>query len=503
MKITGMSKPVDFSEIIEGFNSGKKVRISFKFPTEKTLMRINSLIAKILARQDRVYLLDSIITIIRELTVNAIKANVKRIYFKKQNLDIHNPEDYTEGMDSFMEMVMKNLRDFKDDLVESEFFINFYLYRQDDGTYIRVINNCSILPVELERINKRKEKASEYDNFSDAYASFYDPAEGAGLGLILVVFLLRNAGIDPGMFRIVNKEKLVSTSIFIPDNLRRDAVTSEIKRRIIEEVDSLPTFPENITKIQELCSQKDVSIETVASMIRVDPSLTAELLKLANSADFYGGKRIETITEAIMRVGLKNIKSLLIVASSRKILDERYKKFEQVWDHCNKVAFYARFIAIDRGYSSLADTVFMSGLLHDIGKIVLLSTERDLVEIIAEIIENRELITTTILEEVTLGISHTTIGRLTAEKWNFPEYLISTIENHHSPLSAGEKYEDIVSLVYLANMLTGIESDKYNFMYLENEILEKYDLTDPELQYEYLDKVKNSFEKQNYITQEA
>jgi putative nucleotidyltransferase with HDIG domain len=498
-----MSKPVDFSKIIEGFNSGKKIKISFKFPTEKTLMRINSLIAKILSRQGRLYLLESIITIMRELTVNAIKANVKRIYFNQQNLDIHNPEDYSEGMDSFMDLVMKNLRNFKNDLMESEYFINFYLYRKDKGTYIRVINNCSILPVELERIKKRKENASEYDNFSDAYASFYDPAEGAGLGLILVVFLLRNAGIDPGMFRIYKKEKLLSTSIFVPDNLRKDEVTSEIKRKIIEEVDSLPTFPENITKIQELCSQKDVSIDTVASMIRVDPSLTAELLKLANSTDYYGGKRIETINEAIMRVGLENIKSLLIVASSRKILDERFKKFEQVWDHCNKVAFYARFIAIDKGYSSIADTVFMSGLLHDIGKIVLLSTERELVEIIAEIVKNREIITTTILEEVTLGISHTTIGRLTAEKWNFPEYLISTINNHHSPLSVSEKYGDIISLVYLANMLTGIESDKYSFMYVESEILEKYGLTNPDLQYEYLDKVRKAFEKQNRISQET
>ncbi len=498
-----MSKPVNFSEIITGYNSGKKIKMSFKFPTEKTLIKINSLIAKILSRQDRVFLLDSIITIMRELTVNAIKANVKRIYFKKQNLNINNPEDYSEGMGRFMVMVMKNLGDFKNDLINSEYYINFYLYRKDRGTYIKIANNCNILPVEFERIRKRKEKASEYDNFSDAYASFYDPAEGAGLGLILVVFLLRNAGIDPGMFRIHKTEKIISTSIFIPDNLRKDEVTSEIKRKIIEEVDSLPTFPENIMKIQELCSERNVSIDTVASKISVDPSLTAELLKLANSADFYGGKRIETINEAIMRVGLKNIKSLLFVASSRKILDERFKKFEQVWDHCNKVAFYARFIATDRGFSSLADTVFISGLLHDIGKIVLLSTEKELVEMIAEIIKNREIITTTILEEVTLGISHTTIGRLTAEKWNFPEYLIMAIENHHSPLSAGKKHEDIISLVYLANMLTGIESDKYSFMYIENEILEKFGLTDPDLQNKYLEKVRNAFDKQNRTCQEA
>ncbi len=498
-----MGKPINFSEILSGLSSGKKVKIVFKYPTEKTLNKINSLIAKILFREDRVYLLDSIITVLRELTVNAIKANVKRVYFKKQNLDINNSQDYSEGMKSFMIRVMKNLKDFKNDLIKSDYFINLLLYREESGLYIRLENNCRILPVELEKIKKRKKKAAEYDNFQDAYASFYDPEEGAGLGIILIVFLLRNAGIDPNMFSIRLKNKLLITSVFIPDNLRKSDMTSEIRKRIVEEVDSLPTFPESIRDIQKLCSVRDVSIDTIASKIRVDPSLTADLLKLANSARYYGGKKIETINEAIMRIGLKNIESLLMVASSRKILNERYKKFEQIWDHCNKVAFYARFIAIDKGYSSISDNVFVSGLLHDIGKIVLLSTERELVEMIAEIVNNSEIRTTTILEEVSLGISHTTIGRFTAEKWNFPEYLISTIEKHHFPLSSDEKYRDIISIVYLANIFTGIESDKYSFMFIENEILERFDLTDPVKQQEYLDKVRIAFQRENGKNREA
>ena len=175
-----------------------------------------------------------------------------------------------------------------------------------------------------------------------------------------------------------------------------------------------------------------------------------------------------------MIIGIKNLEALLVASASRKILDKRYRKFEQVWEHCNRTAYYARQIAIEKGYGRIADDVFIAGLLHDIGKIVLLSTDVRLVGQIAEIVKNRKIRSSAILEEIYIGISHSTIGALIAEKWNFHEDLAETIRYHHAPLSPGIGNRDMTMIVYLANQLCNLEEKYMDPHFIENEVLEKF-----------------------------
>jgi HD-like signal output (HDOD) protein len=82
------------------------------------------------------------------------------------------------------------------------------------------------------------------------------------------------------------------------------------------------------------------------------------------------------------------------------------------------------------------------------------------------------------MEEISIGISHSTIGSLISRNWNFPDYLIEAIKFHHSPQNCSEKYRDLVYIIYLANMMVGIEDRKYNFYYMDESVLERYDLLD-------------------------
>jgi HD-like signal output (HDOD) protein len=135
----------------------------------------------------------------------------------------------------------------------------------------------------------------------------------------------------------------------------------------------------------------------------------------------------------------------------------------------------------------------MAGLLHDLGKIVLLATDMSLVQTIAKLVENRKIITSTIMEEISIGISHSTIGELIARKWNFPDYLVDAIKYHHSPLNSAIDSREIVDIVYIANMLCGIEDRRYSFFYLEESILDKYGLNDEEKFKAFHEKLKNKF----------
>ena len=216
-------------------------------------------------------------------------------------------------------------------------------------------------------------------------------------------------------------------------------------------------------EIMEMCNKPDASLQKIGEKIKNDPSLTADILKLANSAGFVATRKVDTINEALIRIGLKNLKNILIVASSKTILEKRFKKFEAIWTHCFKTAFYAKLIANTLKIPATEDQAFICGLLHDMGKIVLLSVDLDLTNKIAEIVAQHRIRTTTVIEEISIGISHSAIGRLIAEKWNFTEFLIQGIAYHHSPLLAKNEYKNIVYTTYLANLFCGVETKKYEY----------------------------------------
>jgi putative nucleotidyltransferase with HDIG domain len=215
-------------------------------------------------------------------------------------------------------------------------------------------------------------------------------------------------------------------------------------------------------------------VESISGAISRAPSIAADVIRLSNSAAFVPGRRIQKISEAVVILGMNNISTILTTAAARRIIDRRYRRFEQVWEHCNRTAFYARNIAIDSGHSDLVDGAFIAALLHDIGKIVFLSTDMNLVNQIAGIVGNRKIRSTTIIEELFVGISHSALGALIAEKWNFPDELIEAIRYHHAPLDPAVKHRDLVMIVYLANQISNQEHRQLDIGFYETGVLERF-----------------------------
>ena len=143
------------------------------------------------------------------------------------------------------------------------------------------------------------------------------------------------------------------------------------------------------------------------------------------------------------------------------------------------------------------DQAFICGLLHDMGKIVLLSVDLDLTNKIADIVAQHRIRTTTVIEEISIGISHSSIGKLIAEKWNFTEFLIQGIECHHSPLMAKDEYRNIVYSTYLANVFCGVESKKDEYSYIDNLVLEYLGIPDEAAAQALHQKLKELYDTQS------
>lgn len=462
---------IDDKNYPEKVLKGENVTLTFKFIDDSSLVLVNAILLKVLSRMGNIFLLETVITIVREIIFNAFKANLKRMYFLSEGIDINDTERYDEAMVSFKDNFLYNLDSVVSVVKASDYNITITFSVKDNSLSLNVFNNVPIIDEELKRINLRIQKADEYETLTDAYNDVYDPTEGAGLGLILMIFLLKNSGIGADNFSIDSDKKGVTVGIKIPKELKEEKLVTEVKRKVLEDVSSLPAFPENIMTLQRMCSSPDTTLDEIAANIVKDPSLTADVLKLSNSAGFVTGKRITTIREAVKIIGFSNLNLILTASASRKIMNDRYKKFEAIWDHCIRVAYYGRMIAKKKNLNSIAESVYISGLLHDIGKIVLLATDRSIVDTISEITKNKQLRSSSILEEISIGISHAEIGGLIAEKWNFPDSLSSAIRNHHSPMNSEAEHRDISYSIYLANLLCGVETNKYNYYYIESDIL--------------------------------
>ena len=462
--------PVNIPQLIAHFDKNEPVSISFYYPNEAISRTLNAMLAAILSKNDQIYLLDMMITILREIIVNATKANAKRIYFKKLNLDINDPQSYTTGIEHFKKDIVGQLDTLENELKNSNLKVTLSICKEDKGVTFIITNPAAIHSEELNRIKTRIEKAKEYLDFTQAYEDVYDDTEGAGLGIVLVILLLKNAGIDPSNYNIGTDGKVTRVVLSLPLQLRPEAITTKIKQQIINAIQGIPTFPEHILVLLQLCRNKEVEIKDITMTLLHDPALSTDVLKLANSAGFVPSKRVNNLSEAVMTIGLKNLESLLITISARKILDDRFQKFEQIWEHCNRVASYARTIASKYKMNAIIEQVSLCGLLHDLGKIVLLSVDLDVTQWIAKLVSDRRIRTSTVMEEISIGISHSGIGELIASKWQLPEYLIEAIRHHHTPLSTDSRFKDIVYITYLANLLCGVESRRYFYYYCDDEV---------------------------------
>ncbi len=227
----------------------------------------------------------------------------------------------------------------------------------------------------------------------------------------------------------------------------------EIHKQILKEIDSIPPIPENINTIKALIKNPNASIEKISFYVKLDPALTADLIKIANSAWYMTRTKVGTAERAITTIGLRQFETVLLSLAAKKVLSERYQFAEQIWEHSYKCAFYAQQLAKMISLTVELENAYTAGLLHDIGKLVLLTLDSNMVERIVTLSEKKNIPIHEI-EKLAIGLSHADIGELIASNWNFPSHLAVAIGHHHDPKLVKEEWQTLTYITYLANILS-------------------------------------------------
>jgi putative nucleotidyltransferase with HDIG domain len=487
----------DDAKVKKAVQSGMPIIITtYALPHEIELY-IDRVITAFLKQVNRESLRHYIVYCVQELAVNAKKANTKRVYFMEKGLDLNDPGDYKLGMETFMDDTLNDLGYYLQLQKEKGFYIKLILQIKHNCINIEVRNNAVITATELARIHKKLFHARQYDNLKEALGKVLDDAEGAGLGLVILVLMLKKIGLNEECFSITSDEKETIARVCIPMDQALVENMAELSGTIVENVNSLPQFPENILAVQRLMGDPRADMASIAREISMDPAITADLLKIVNSAQYMLAKKVDSIAEAVKIVGIRGIKNLLYSYGTQKILGKESEEKKELWEHSYKTAFYAfnliRNFARDPG---VIDDVYVGGMLHDMGKIVFSKVHPDLMKRIHDFCDQKGLPSTT-FENLAAGMNHADIGAMLAEKWNFPESLINAIRYHHDPASAPEQDRVLVDTVYLANMFCEYEEGNVVFDQFDPGVLERFGIKTKNQIESLLERFAAGFRKEN------
>jgi HD-like signal output (HDOD) protein len=288
--------------------------------------------------------------------------------------------------------------------------------------------------------------------------------------MILLQFLKR-IGLGEEAFSVESGNGETVASLTIPVSKVHLEQIRLLTEMLVRDLDKLPHFPESVLELIRLTEDPKATIADIAARISTDPTLTAELLKHVNSAYYMLPTRVHSIPQAVKLVGTKGLRSTLYSYGTQKVLGEKYVEMKSLWEHSYRTAFYAFQIA--RGLkkqANILDDVYVSGILHDLGLIVVLSLHPELHEKMRLFCLEKH-IPPRILERFSFGMHHSDIGAYIGRRWNFPEQLVEGIQYHHEPLFASRQSKDIVFCVYLANAICDLERGLLTFEQMEKPVL--------------------------------
>jgi putative nucleotidyltransferase with HDIG domain len=231
----------------------------------------------------------------------------------------------------------------------------------------------------------------------------------------------------------------------------------------IRRIKNLPTLPQVVAQLMQAVNNPNSSASDVARIISNDQSLVSKILRIVNSA-FYGlPKRVSTITQATVILGFNTVRNLALGASVFDVFRPGGASLgnwdrSKFWQHSIGCAVATKLLAREVRYSN-PEEAFVSGLLHDIGKVVLDQYLPDQFERVLQTVV-QEHCSIAEAERMVIGVTHSDIGRWLAENWNLPVQLAEAIGLHHEPDRA-KQASRLVGLVHLADCLVRMEQIGY------------------------------------------
>ena len=188
---------------------------TYTLPRE-TESYVEEVLTTLLKLVEQEKLRDYLVYCVQELAVNAKKANTKRVYFTERGLDIDNLEDYKLGMETFKDDTLSNIAHYLNLQKEKGLYVKLVFQIIKQILQIEVRNNSALTKPELTRIHNKLSLSRQYTSFEEAFLSIIDESEGAGLGIVVVVLMLKKIGLDKDCIDIMGTDKETIIRINIP-----------------------------------------------------------------------------------------------------------------------------------------------------------------------------------------------------------------------------------------------------------------------------------------------
>jgi putative nucleotidyltransferase with HDIG domain len=232
--------------------------------------------------------------------------------------------------------------------------------------------------------------------------------------------------------------------------------------------DNLKIFspPEVFLRLDAAVNNPRSSVSDIGNIISEDQGLTVRLLKLANSALYSFPSKIESISKAVLIIGMKQIRDLTLATSVIRVFEgipEDLITMETFWQHSIACGVIARIIAGYRREPNV-ETFFTRGILHDIGRLIMFTKMPDECRnILSQTAKQPQLLFEA--ETESLGFNHADVGGLLLKEWKLPENLTEAVANHHNPDKASQ-YQVEAASIHFADILAhamqlGNSGEKY------------------------------------------
>ncbi|PWG61143.1 HDOD domain-containing protein [Spiribacter halobius] len=232
------------------------------------------------------------------------------------------------------------------------------------------------------------------------------------------------------------------------DSAGADGLFAGLVQDLMEDRLELPSMPDIAVRVRQAVSDEKSNAATVTKIIQADPVVAARVLQAANSA-LYGGQRsVDSLNQAVVRLGLRNVRELVMAVTMREVFKTRHpllnRRMVELWMHSTLVASVAAVLARRLGSGFDPDRALLAGLVHDIGVVPMIGHAGDYPELAED---------PTRLEEA-IGRYRGDVGSMILRRWNFPDDMIAVVLDAEDWTRAGEGKADYADLVIAAQLQT-------------------------------------------------
>jgi HD-like signal output (HDOD) protein len=225
-------------------------------------------------------------------------------------------------------------------------------------------------------------------------------------------------------------------------------------KKILKKVKELQPIPPMAHKVLALATDADCSIADLIALVQHDPAITANLLRICNSASMGLAVKIDSVQQAVAMLGMQQVFELVLSQNITTHLTKAQEGYQMakgdLWKQSVAAAMVARLLAERRDIYPLP-VIYTAALLKDIGKVVLHEYVSPCLEKIQEMVTFKGL-SFIEAEQACIGMNHATLGGIVAREWNFSPHMVYMIENHHLD-NAEARNDPATATLYLADMV--------------------------------------------------